>query len=172
VPAKVLRSFVLLAFATFFFATSISAQSPKQAPAFRGAPVRSSLAAPSIEKKVEALLRQMTLEEKVGQLVQYSVGGPEISAKKLSAKTLNAELRRNSADAKPALAVTANVSNTGKTAAEEVVHLYVRLQGTSVKEPVRKLKGFQRVVLAPAEMKKVTFSLGADSFALCDIRND
>ncbi|MGB2675900.1 MAG: beta-glucosidase BglX [Candidatus Acidiferrum sp.] len=102
----------------------------------------------------------------------FSYGAPEISAKQLSAKTLNAELRKNSADAKPVLTVTANVSNTGKTAADEVVQLYVRLQGTSVEEPVRKLKGFQRVALAPGETKKVTFSLGADSFALWDIRNE
>jgi len=102
----------------------------------------------------------------------FSYGAPEISAKKLSAKTLNAEMRRSSADAKPVLTVTANVTNIGKTAADEVVQLYVRLQGTSVEEPVRKLKGFQRVALAPGETKKVTFPLGADSFALWDIRND
>jgi beta-glucosidase len=102
----------------------------------------------------------------------FSYGAPEISAKQLSAKTLNAELRRNSSDAKPVLTVTANVSNIGKTAADEVVQLYVRLQGTSVEEPVRKLKGFQRVALAPGETKKVTFSLDADSFALWDIRNE
>ncbi|MFI5097438.1 MAG: beta-glucosidase BglX [Candidatus Acidiferrales bacterium] len=102
----------------------------------------------------------------------FSYGAPEISAKQLSAKNLNAELRKNSADAKPVLTVTANVSNTGKTAADEVVQLYVRLQGTSVAEPVRKLKGFQRVALAPGETKKVTFPLGADSLALWDIRNE
>jgi len=101
-----------------------------------------------------------------------SYGLPEITAKKLSAKTLNADLRKSSSDAKPVLTVTANVSNTGKTADDEVVQLYVRLQGTSVAEPVRKLKGFQRVALAPGETKKVTFSLGADSFALWDIRNE
>ena len=38
--------------------------------------VRSSLSDVSSEKKVEALLRKMTLEEKVGQLVQYSAGQP------------------------------------------------------------------------------------------------
>ncbi|MGB8493378.1 MAG: beta-glucosidase BglX [Candidatus Acidiferrum sp.] len=102
----------------------------------------------------------------------FSYGAPEISAKQLSAKTLNAELRKNPADAKPVLTVTANVSNIGKTAADEVVQLYVRLQGTSVEEPVRKLRGFQRVALAPGETKKITFSLGADSFALWDIRNE
>jgi beta-glucosidase len=37
---------------------------------------RDPLSDPAVEKKVDALLRQMTLEEKVGQLVQYSAGTP------------------------------------------------------------------------------------------------
>ena len=102
----------------------------------------------------------------------FSFGAPEVSTKKLHAKTLNAELRKNSAAAKPVLTLTANVSNIGKTAADEVVQLYVRLQGTSLEEPVRKLKGLQRVSLAPGETKKVTFSLGADAFALWNINNE
>lgn len=38
--------------------------------------MRSNLADPSIEARVDTLLKQMTLEEKIGQLVQYSVGTP------------------------------------------------------------------------------------------------
>src|SRR2546421_1743802 len=38
--------------------------------------VRASIADPSLDSKVEALLRKMTLVEKVGQLVQYSAGQP------------------------------------------------------------------------------------------------
>src|SRR5580692_7146250 len=38
--------------------------------------VPSSLTDPAIEKRVDALLKQMTLEEKVGQLAQYSSGAP------------------------------------------------------------------------------------------------
>jgi beta-glucosidase len=37
---------------------------------------RTYLSDPDIEKKVDELLRKMTLEEKVGQLVQYSAGQP------------------------------------------------------------------------------------------------
>src|SRR5208337_1706600 len=66
----------------------------------------------------------------------FSYSGPEFSSSKLSAKTLQADLRKNPAVAKPVLTVTADVSNTGKTAGEEIVQLYVRLQGTSVEEPV------------------------------------
>lgn len=42
----------------------------------RSSVARKSLSDPSTEKKVEELLRRMTLEEKVGQLVQYSAGQP------------------------------------------------------------------------------------------------
>ena len=41
----------------------------------RHAPSNAQLASPAIEKRVEALLKQMTLEEKLGQLVQYSDSG-------------------------------------------------------------------------------------------------
>src|SRR5678810_922396 len=39
-------------------------------------PVRIGMYDPAVDAKVEALLRKMTLEEKVGQLVQYSAGQP------------------------------------------------------------------------------------------------
>ena len=38
-------------------------------------PSNAQLASPAIEKRVDALLKQMTLEEKLGQLVQYSDSG-------------------------------------------------------------------------------------------------
>jgi len=63
------------------------------------------------------------------------------------------------------------VTNTGPRAGEEVVQLYVRLMGTSVSLPVRALKGFQRVALAPGETKNVSFTLQPDAFALWNDRN-
>ena len=52
------------------------AQDGKGEPVFGNAPIRSSLSDPAIEHKIDALLKQMTLEEKVGQLVQYTSGAP------------------------------------------------------------------------------------------------
>ena len=46
------------------------------------------------------------------------------------------------------------------------MQIYLRLQGTSVAQPVRALAGFQRITLAPGEMKKVTFLLGPEAFAI------
>ena len=43
---------------------------------FHGLAVRNDLTTLPIEQRVEDLLKQMTLEEKVGQLVQYSIGTP------------------------------------------------------------------------------------------------
>jgi len=82
----------------------------------------------------------------------------------LSASSLNAS-------APLALTASAEVTNTGLRAGEEVVQLYVRLMGTSVSQPVRALKGFQRVALAPGETKKVSFTLQPDAFALWNDRN-
>jgi beta-glucosidase len=44
----------------------------RPAPAPHAPPSNAQLASPAIEKRVDALLKQMTLEEKLGQLVQYS----------------------------------------------------------------------------------------------------
>ena len=67
--------------------------------------------------------------------------------------------------------VAATVTNSGTRATEETVQAYVRLQGTSTVQPVRALKGFQKIALAPGESKKVTFELGPDAFALWDDHN-
>jgi len=66
---------------------------------------------------------------------------------------------------------SASVRNTGNRAVDEIVQLYVRLTGTSMEEPVRKLVGFKRISLAPGESQTVSFPLGAEDFSLWDIRN-
>jgi beta-glucosidase len=60
----------------------------------------------------------------------------------------------------------AEVTNTGTHAAEEIVQLYIQLLGTRVAQPIRALKGFQRVPIAPGETKNVKFDLRPDSFAI------
>src|ERR1700678_4417689 len=58
---------------TLFAALSFSVVlSPALAQMSHVAPSNAQLANPEIERKVDALLKQMTLEEKIGQLVQYS----------------------------------------------------------------------------------------------------
>ncbi len=70
-----LARFVIVA-CTLMACRSAVAQTTSSALASRAATVRSSLNDSHLEQRVELLLQKMTLEEKVGQLVQYSAGQP------------------------------------------------------------------------------------------------
>ena len=63
------------------------------------------------------------------------------------------------------LKVKATLKNTGKKEATEVVQLYVRDLVGSVTRPVRELKGFQRITLAPGEQTEVVFELPIQDLA-------
>ena len=62
----------------------------------------------------------------------------------------------------PVVQVGVDVKNTGSVAGTEVVQMYIRNTAASVEQPVRELKGFTRVTLAPGESKHVEFPLGFD----------
>ncbi len=57
------------------------------------------------------------------------------------------------------LTVRATLHNSGARAADEVAQLYIRDLAASITRPVRELKAFRRVSLAPGERKTVTFTL-------------
>jgi len=56
--------------------------------------------------------------------------------------------------------VSVEVTNSGKVRGDEVVQLYIRDEVSSVTRPVKELRGFQRISLAPGETKTVEFPLG------------
>jgi beta-glucosidase len=62
----------------------------------------------------------------------------------------------------PVATVGVDVKNTGSVAGTEVVQMYIRNTDASVEQPVRELKGFARVTLAPGESKHVEFPVGWD----------
>jgi beta-glucosidase len=55
--------------------------------------------------------------------------------------------------------VSVDVTNTGKRPGDEVVQLYIRDDVSSVTRPLKELKGFARVTLAPGEKRTVTFTV-------------
>jgi beta-glucosidase len=67
------------------------------------------------------------------------------------------------------LTVSATVTNSGARAATEVVQLYVRDDYGCVTRPVRELKGYERVSLAPGESKKVSFTLRPEDLSFTHI---
>ena len=62
-----------------------------------------------------------------------------------------------------------DVTNTGARAGDEVVQLYIRDVVSSVTRPVKELKGFERVSLAPGERRTVAFDVTPDRLAFYDI---
>jgi beta-glucosidase len=56
--------------------------------------------------------------------------------------------------------VSVEVTNSGKVRGDEVVQLYLRDEVSSVTRPVKELRGFRRISLAPGETKTVEFPLG------------
>ena len=57
------------------------------------------------------------------------------------------------------LTVTVDVKNTGKFAGKEVVQLYIRDLVGSITRPVKELKGFDKIEIAPGQTKKVVFEI-------------
>lgn len=68
------------------------------------------------------------------------------------------------------LAIVVDITNTGARAGDEVVQLYVHDVRASVTRPVKELKGFVRVGLAPGETRSVTFELDARQLGFYDAR--
>jgi len=68
-------------------------------------------------------------------------------------------LERNSVAIGEPLRVSVDVANTGSRTGDEVVQLYVHQRTGRAYRPIRELKGFQRLTLAPGETQPVTFML-------------
>ena len=54
------------------------------------------------------------------------------------------------------------VRNTGKRSGHEVVQMYIRDVQASVLRPIKELKGFRKIELAPGESQTVEFRIDAD----------
>jgi beta-glucosidase len=70
------------------------------------------------------------------------------------------------------ITVSADVTNSGKFEADEVVQLYTRQLAASLTRPVRELKGFERVTLKPGETRTVRFTLSTASLAFHNQRGE
>jgi len=66
---------------------------------------------------------------------------------------------------KDTLKVSVTVKNTGSVTGEETVQLYIRDLVGSVTRPVKELKGFRKITLAPGKSGTVTFEITAKDLA-------
>ncbi len=84
----------------------------------------------------------------------FEIGAPVLSAQQIKTDG--------------SVSVQVSVRNTGKMAGDEVVQLYIHDVVSSVTRPVKELKGFKRVTLAPGAATTVDFTLDSHAFALWD----
>ena len=77
------------------------------------------------------------------------------------------DLKLSAADItdKDQLEVSLTLTNTGKRAGKEVVQLYVVDTESTLQRPVKELKAFDKIELAPGESKQVSFVLSVRDFS-------
>ena len=66
--------------------------------------------------------------------------------------------------------VSLTVMNTGSAAGTEIVQLYVAKKNSELFRPVRELKGFARVTLAPGEKQRITITLDDKAFRFWNVK--
>ncbi len=91
---------------------------------------------------------------------RFAYSAIEVSSASIHVQALNK---------KDAIAVSATVTNTGKQAGREIVELYLGQRGTSVNLPLKELKGFRLLSLAPGQSQQVEFKVGYEELAFWNI---
>jgi beta-glucosidase len=85
----------------------------------------------------------------------FEVGAPQLSSDRIGVDG--------------SVTVTVPVLNTGSRAGDETVQVYLHQQVSSVTRPIKELKAFERVTLAPGESKTLSFILTPASFRMWNI---
>ena len=85
----------------------------------------------------------------------FEVGAPQLSSDRIGIDG--------------SVTVMVPVRNTGSRAGDETVQVYVHQQVGSVTRPIKELKAFKRVTLAPGESKTLSFVLTPASFRMWNI---
>ena len=79
-----------------------------------------------------------------------------------------AELSSKNMTADGTIVVNVPVKNTGDVAGKEVVQLYIGDSKSSLPRPLKELKAFEKIALAPGEEKNVTFTITPDDLKYFD----
>ena len=82
----------------------------------------------------------------------------------------NLQLSSSTVSRNGSLTASVSVKNTGTRKGDEVVQLYIHDPVASISQPVRRLRGFERMTLNPGETRSVTFTLDKSDFGFFDNR--
>ncbi len=124
----------------------------------------------------------ITVPHSVGQLPDYYYQKPSAKREFLGSTTLplypfgwglsytkfeysNLRLSADHIGPQGSTKAMVDVKNAGTLSGEEVVQLYIRDEVSSVTRPVKELRGFRRLSIAPGETKTVEFQLGPEELS-------
>jgi beta-glucosidase len=82
----------------------------------------------------------------------------------------NLRLSSSTVSKNRSLQASATVTNTGSRKGDEVVQLYLHDPVASISQPIRRLRGFERVTLDPGQARTVSFTLDKSDFGFYDNR--
>jgi beta-glucosidase len=85
----------------------------------------------------------------------FDIGAPQLSTDRIAVDG--------------SVTVSVTLRNSGPLAGDETVQVYVHQQTASVTRPIKELKAFQRVTLAPNESKTLNFVLTREAFRMWNI---
>jgi beta-glucosidase len=71
-------------------------------------------------------------------------------------------------NSRSAITASVDVTNTGTVAGDDVAQLYIHDPVASLAQPVRRLRGFERVTLKPGEKTTVSWRLDASDVGFYD----
>lgn len=127
-------------------------------------------------ESLEQLPPMMDYDLRHGRTYMYFQGEPQYAfGYGLSYTAFRYENLRTSANElsmSGGLEIEVEVTNTGKRAGDEIVQLYVRRPESRVDRPIKELRGFRRVRLAPGETLSVKLPLDASALSHWDIRSE
>jgi beta-glucosidase len=124
----------------------------------------------------------ITVPRSVGQLPDYYYQKPSAKREFLGSTTLplypfgwglsyakfeysNLRLSADHIGPQGSTKAIVDVKNTSTVSGDEVVQLYIRDEVSSVTRPVKELRGFRRISIAPGETKTVEFLLGPEALS-------
>ena len=82
----------------------------------------------------------------------------------------NLQLSSSSISRHGSVTASVAVKNTGARVGDEVVQLYIHDPVASISQPVRRLRGFERVTLNPGQSRTISFKLDRSDFGFYDSR--
>ena len=108
--------------------------------------------------------RRGYLFDEVSPLYPFGYGLSYTSFALKNVRLARKRIRRNGSTR-----VLVDVTNIGNRAGTEVVQMYIRDRVSSVTRPVKELKGFRKITLAPGETKTIALEITAESLAFYDV---